>query len=249
VSLRVVGGLAAALATACGAAYWASQTVLAPDPAPGPARAAQYVPAPPPHEVDPNVPAGQPLGPPRVDPAWLERTGDATGIPVPALRAYSRAQLESDADCVVGWTTLAGIGWVESQHGTLGGRTLRGDGTSSSRILGPALDGTGDVAALPATPDSETWHGDPRWEHAVGPMQFIPASWDTWGTDGDGDGSVDPHDLDDAAAAARRYLCAQQPDLGSRDGWEGAIYSYNHAWSYVASVHLAARGYAEDARG
>jgi hypothetical protein len=249
VSLRVVGGLAAALAAACGAAFWASQTVLAPDPAPGPAQTAQYVPAPTPLELDGDVPAGEPLGLPLVDPSWLSRTADETGIPVPALRAYSRAHLDSDSDCVVGWTTLAGIGWVESQHGTLGGRRLRGDGTSSSRILGPALDGTGSFAAIPATPGSAHWHGDPRWEHAVGPMQFIPASWATWGTDGDGDGAADPHDLDDAAAAARRYLCADGPDLGSRSGWEDAVYSYNHARSYVAAVQVAARGYAEAAGG
>ena len=39
------------------------------------------------------------------------------------------------------WVTLAGIAEVESQHGTIGGRTLLPDGRPSVPIIGPALDG------------------------------------------------------------------------------------------------------------
>jgi membrane-bound lytic murein transglycosylase B len=182
---------------------------------------------------------------PQVDPAWLTRTARQAGVPEPALRAYARAMLMSPDSCDVGWTTLAGIGWIESQHGTIGGRILGADGRSSSTILGPALDGRGPVAAIPATPQSTAWHGDPAWDHAVGQMQFIPSTWEQWGADGDGDGVADPNDIDDAAYAAARYLCADGRDLASAGGWSGGVFSYNHSADYVADVHAAASTYAE----
>ncbi len=182
---------------------------------------------------------------PQIDAAWLSRTARRAGLPEPALRAYARAMLRSPDSCDVGWTTLAGIGWIESQHGTIGGRTLSADGRSSSPILGPALDGRGGVAAIEATAQSTAWHGDPTWDHAVGQMQFIPSTWEQWGADGDGDGTADPNDIDDAAYAAARYLCAGGNDLASSSGWSGGVFSYNHSSAYVAAVHAAATGYAE----
>lgn len=243
---RLILVLAIALTILTGAAYLASRTVLAPHSSDAGA-SSQYVAAPTPVRARTDVPAGAPLGTPRVDSEWLADTADAAGLPVPALRAYAGAQLSGSDGCEVGWTTLAGIGWVESQHGTLGGRTLERDGRSSTPILGPALDGSGSFAAIPATPGSRRWHGDPHWEHAVGPMQFLPSSWETWGTDGDGDGRADPHDLDDAAVAAARYLCADGHDLATRAGWTQAVFDYNHAQEYVDAVHEAASDYAERA--
>jgi len=183
-----------------------------------------------------------------VDPGWVADTAAAAGIPRPAVRAYGAAVLRLRATqpaCALGWTTLAGIGYVESVHGTIGGRTLRADGYSSRRILGPALNGVGDVAAIRATAESARWHGDPRWDHAVGPLQFIPSTWQQWRSDGDGDGVVDPNDLDDAAYAAALYLCAGGRDLASGDGWGAAVFAYNHAEVYVDVVHRAASGYAD----
>jgi hypothetical protein len=180
---------------------------------------------------------------PVVDPAWTADIAIRAGIPEPAVRAYADAQLAEPRGCDVGWTTLAGIGWVESRHGTLGGRTLGPDGLSSTRILGPALDGHG-VAAIPATAATSAWHGDPVWDHAVGPMQFIPSTWEQWGRDGDGDGVADPNDLDDAASAALAYLCADGHDLTSGAGWADAVFGYNHDQSYVDSVRAAASTYA-----
>jgi membrane-bound lytic murein transglycosylase B len=178
--------------------------------------AAQPPPLPPPRS------AGASGSVPLVDPAWVSRMAARAGLPEPALRAYAAAMLRSADTCDVGWTTLAGIGWVESQHGTIGGRTLGPDGRSSSPILGPALDGSGGFAAIPATAQSTTWHGDPEWDHAVGQMQFIPSTWEQWGADGDGDGAADPNDIDDAAYTAARYLCADGNDLASSAGWSAA---------------------------
>ena len=240
-----IAALAAALAAVTGLGYLASQA--APSPAGHGPVVHGYVAAPAPTEVEVDVPAGQPLGVPRVDEAWLDRTSQRTGIPAPALRAYARVQLTDDAGCPVGWTTLAGIGWVESHHGTLGGRRVADDGRSSSEILGPALDGRGEFAAIPATAGSRAWHGDAVWEHAVGPMQFLPSTWEPWATDGDGDGRADPHDLDDAAAAAARYLCASGADVTTGEGWSSAVLTYNRDRSYVRVVHEAASAYAERA--
>ena len=185
-----------------------------------------------------------------VDPGWVADTAAAARIPPRAVRAYGAAVLRlhlTRPDCAIGWTTLAGVGLVESVHGTIAGRTLRADGYSSRRILGPALDGRGDFAAIPATADSVRWHGDPVWDHAVGPMQFIPSTWRLWGSDGDGDGVANPNDLDDAAYAAARYLCSGGHDLASGAGWEGAVFAYNHAEVYVDAVHRAASDYARRA--
>lgn len=182
---------------------------------------------------------------PVVDATWVHDTAARTGIPEPALLAYARATLRAPGSCGLGWTTLAGIGWIESQHGTIGGRTMRADGTSSSRILGPALDGVGPVAAIRATSESTRWHGDPDWDHALGPLQFIPTTWDLWASDGDGDGATSPHDIDDAAWAAARYLCADDRDLTTGSGWASGVFSYNQAQVYVDSVHTSATSYAE----
>ncbi|WP_235736254.1 lytic transglycosylase domain-containing protein [Nocardioides alcanivorans] len=182
------------------------------------------------------------------DPAWVKRTSEQTGIPVPAMRAYGRAAILAGRelpDCRIGWNTLAGVGWNESHHGTIGGRTLGDDGVPSSRILGPVLDGEGPYAAIPATPASKQWHGNARWDRAVGPMQFISESWERWGTDADGDGVVDPHDLDDAAWTAARYLCASGADLTTGEGWRNAVLSYNRSVEYADAVFRAATSYAD----
>lgn len=243
---RLIASLALALAAVAGLGYVASQTVLERRPV-EPSTHRQYVPSPTPATrlVDQ---AGAPSAPTRAAARWVARTAATTGIPRPAVRAYANAQLAEPRGCDVGWTTLAGIGWVESRHGTIGGRALRSGGRSSSPILGPALDGHGPFAAIPATPGASAWHGDVTWDHAVGPLQFLPSTWETWGSDGDGDGVADPNDIDDAAWSAAHYLCADGHDLTRAAGWEEAILSYNHARSYVDAVHAAATVYGNTAR-
>jgi cell wall-associated NlpC family hydrolase len=67
---------------------------------------------------------------------------------------------------------------------------------------------------------------------AEGWMQFMPATWDTYGTDASGDGLADPYDPSDAIFAAARYLAAAG---GARD-IRRAVFAYNHAGWYVDSV-------------
>jgi membrane-bound lytic murein transglycosylase B len=181
------------------------------------------------------------------DPAWVDRVAGVTGIPARVLMAYAQASLLLSAGqpaCRLGWTTLAGLGRIESEHGTLGGTHLLADGRQAVPIVGPALDGRSGFGAIPATPDSIALNGDPSWAHAIGPMQFIPSTWHRWASDGDGDGRSDPNDIDDAAYAAARYLCSSGADLTTGMGWQRAIHSYNHSDVYTAQVLDTANQYA-----
>ncbi len=181
-----------------------------------------------------------------VDPRWVAATARATGVPPVALRGYATATLrlgEESPRCGLGWTTLAAIGAVESGHGTHGGTTLMADGRPRNPIIGPALDGSPGVAAIAADAASTARHGDLRWDRAVGPLQFIGSTWQRWQADGDGDGVADPQDIDDAALAAGRYLCAAGGDLRTGPGWTRAVHAYNHSDDYVAAVLATASGY------
>lgn len=184
----------------------------------------------------------------RVDQAWLRQVAAQTGVAERALAAYAAAELvllSEQPQCGIGWNTLAGIGQIETHHGSYGGAVLQPNGDALPRILGPALDGNG-VAAIPDT-DSGAWDSDVVWDRAVGPMQFIPSTWAIWGADASGDGRSDPNNIDDAALAAARYLCASGSMLDA-PGWRAAIFSYNHLDSYVDDVAHAANEYAESAR-
>jgi len=185
----------------------------------------------------------------RVDPNWAARTAAATGIPVRAVLAYGSATLTlgtQQPGCHIAWNTLAGIGAVESAHGTHSGARLLASGTTVPAIRGPALNGKG-VGTIRDS-DNGSWDGDRAWDRAVGPMQFIPGTWRRWGTDGSGDGVADPNQIDDAALTAARYLCASG-SMASGDGWRAAILSYNHSDAYVNNVAAMANRYAAATRG
>ena len=72
---------------------------------------------------------------------------------------------------------------------------------------------------------------------ALGWMQFMPATWDMYGVDANGDGEKDPFNPVDAIFAAARYLRAAGAD---KDLYR-AIFAYNHADWYVESVLMRAR--------
>jgi hypothetical protein len=71
---------------------------------------------------------------------------------------------------------------------------------------------------------------------ATGWMQFMPATWRSYGVDADHDGKKDPANPRDAIFAAARYLRAS----GARTDLRRAIFAYNHAGWYVDSVLLRA---------
>ncbi len=180
----------------------------------------------------------------RPDPAWTATVAGRTGIPERALRAYASASLTvrgEQPDCGLGWNTLAGLGAIESAHGTHDGGTLRADGYPDPPIRGIPLDGSASAAI--SDTDGGRFDGDAVWDRAVGPLQFIPSTWQRWGVDANGDGIADPNQIDDAALAAARYLCAAG-EMTSPAGWRRAVFSYNHLDSYVDDVAAAANAYA-----
>jgi len=166
------------------------------------------------------------------------------GIPTAALDAYrsAAARLASaQPSCGVPWALLAGIGRIESNHGRYGGASLTATGESVPHIIGPALDGT--RYDYIADTDGGRLDADPRVDHAVGPMQFIPATWALYGIDGNGDRIASPFNLADAALAAARYLCAAGGDLRTAAGQRRAVLAYNHSDEYLALVLATARAY------
>lgn len=182
-----------------------------------------------------------------VEEDWVSRNASATGIPERALSAYALAHVsiaEIEPECGLDWTTIAAIGAIESGHGSHGDSVLEDDGTVAPAIIGRALDGDG-VAAIRDTDDGAL-DGDATWDRAVGPMQFIPSTWEQWGIDANGDGVADPSHIDDAAHATAMYLCASGP-MTSPEGWRDAVFSYNHDDDYVDKVATIANGYAASA--
>jgi membrane-bound lytic murein transglycosylase B len=181
--------------------------------------------------------------------SWATDTAARTGVPARALEAYAMAAQRVDTEtstCHLDWATLAGIGSVESRNGA-DGQGLSRSGRPAVPIYGPVLDGAGAVAAVPDS-DGGSLDADVTVDRAVGPLQFLPSTWRTWGSDGDGDGVRDPQDIDDAALSASRYLCASG-DLSSPVGWTDAVFSYNHSADYVQSVYAAADQIATLSRG
>lgn len=103
---------------------------------------------------------------------------------------------------------------------------------------------------LAAVGKVESNHGEnmgPSSAGAMGPMQFMPSTWETSGVDGNGDGVANVMDPRDAIPAAARYLKTG----GAPQDWYAALFSYNHADWYVKKVLGVAEGYrrlAEDDR-
>ncbi|MFJ4008828.1 lytic murein transglycosylase [Streptomyces sp. NPDC090026] len=164
----------------------------------------------------------------------LAGTGEA-GIPATVLDAYRRAEstvADTDPACRLSWQLLAAIGKVES--GQARGGRVDSEGTTVGRILGPVLNGVG-FANISDTDDG-AYDGDTVHDRAVGPMQFIPSTWKTWGQDANGDGRKDPDNIYDAALAAGRYLCHGDRDLTVQDDLDRAVLSYNHSREYLRTV-------------
>ena len=169
----------------------------------------------------------------------------ANGIPEVALNAYrvAAARMHNvDPGCGIDWALLAGIGREESDHGRFGGAVLHTDGTSTPRIVGPALDGK-HWDYIPAPADGMALDGDAVYAHALGPMQFIPSTWAEYGVDGNGDGKADIFNIYDAALTAARYLCAAGGDLRTPAGQTRAVLAYNHNNQYLAQVLALAQAY------
>ena len=168
----------------------------------------------------------------------------ASGIPAQALAAYQAAQrllAEADPGCKIDWALLAGIGKVESDHGRWGRNLLDAAGTAVPGIYGIPLTGSG-VARITDT-DGGRYDRDVVYDRAVGPMQFIPGTWQSVGADGNGDGRKDPQNIADAATAAGVYLCSGSGDLTQPSDLTRAVLRYNYSMDYVTKVTSIAASY------
>jgi len=196
-----------------------------------------------------------PLPTPPIRPAdaladWASRVGGVVGVPAVAVQAYGYTQLlmqGADPQCRLGWTTLAGVGEVESRHGQAAGAVLEPSGRSAPVIVGPLLDGQGGRALVRDT-DAGAFDGDPTYDRAMGPMRLMPSVWRAHALDADADGILDPYDIDDASLAVARLLCSGAEDLGQLAGWNAAIGRLRPGAAHARSVFDAANSYGERTR-
>ena len=178
------------------------------------------------------------------EPASLQ----VTAIPRLASLSYQRAATIEARDapsCGLSWEILAGIGLVESDHGRSGGSgNPSWSGVATPAILGPVLNGQGGFPVVKDT-DNGALDADRSFDRAVGPMQFLPATWREYNAATSVAGVSNPENISDAAATAARYLCASHVDLRTPTGLVDALYGYNHSFAYVMNVVTAAQRYAE----
>ena len=95
---------------------------------------------------------------------------------------------------------------------------------------------------LAAVGQIESGHGrneGPSSAGAIGPMQFMPATFRSYAVDGDHDGLLDAWDPQDAVFTAARYLCVSGAGTGGAAGVQQALLAYNHAQWYVDLVLAA----------
>ena len=214
----------------------------APDPsqpvhpvAPGPGAALPPTPAPEVSASEVPLPTGRPAD---VLADWARQLSPKVGIDPVALQAYGYAELvlnHTTPGCALTWPTLAAIGWVESRHGQANGARLQPDGVVAPEIIGPPLNGQGGTQHIADT-DEGRLDQDSSYDRAVGPMQFIPTTWELMAIDADNDGWRNPHDIDDAALAAGNYLCQGGRNLSVAQDWWNAILSYNDVAVYAQDV-------------
>jgi membrane-bound lytic murein transglycosylase B len=178
---------------------------------------------------------------------WAAARAPALEMPVEALEAYAYAARVAEVvnpKCKLSWPTLAGIGMVESHHGTYRGATIAPNGDVRPPIRGVRLDGTAGNMRIPDTDGGEL-DGDDDLDRAMGPMQFIPETWKLYGVDANNDGEISPDNFDDAALSAAGYLCWRGKDLSTPRGWMDALRAYNYSDSYARTVRDWATAYAD----
>jgi membrane-bound lytic murein transglycosylase B len=178
----------------------------------------------------------------RVVTVHAAQTVPGTDIPVIALVAYQRSAINANGlfpGCDLHWSHVAGIGRAESNHARFNGSQPRPDGRVLPVIRGIALDGTRSLAI--ADTDLGALDGDPIWDRAVGPTQFIPGTWRGYAAqfdlDGNGDGVEDPDNLLDQARATGIYLCRSgRGSLNDLTNFARAVHAYNPNDRYLTAV-------------
>ncbi len=148
----------------------------------------------------------------------------------------------ADPGCQISWTLLAAIGRVESNHGRFGGAAARlrrrlpsGDPRPAARRRRCLRRDRGQRQRRPG----------PR--QGLGPGRgpdAVPAqTWQSVARDGDGDGKMNPDDIDDSALGSAVYLCGAGGSLADPAGMARAAFRYNHSDYYVQLVLSFQAGY------
>jgi hypothetical protein len=164
--------------------------------------------------------------------------GEPDLLPPVAEAAYVRgAKIINEAmgRCHLPWEVLAGVGWIESGHGTAGGLWLTESGDMSQPMFGPASSAT--------DTDGGEIDESPSIDRGVGPLQFMPMLWVVNGVDSNGDGRRDPQNIDDAALSLGTFLCAGEVDLAADNALRYALGRFNGVDGYAERVILAADFY------
>lgn len=170
------------------------------------------------------------------------------GLSLVTVDAYVSAERQVAAthpDCRIRWQALAGVSRVESNHGRFRGGHVEVNGRVTVVILGPVLNGKVEDIAEVVDTDGGALDGNAKFERAVGPMQFLPQTWQSFGADGNGDGVVDVHNLYDATLAAARYLCYRRSSLDDEAQLRRALLTYNQSGVYADTVRSWAHDYDE----
>ncbi|MFD5785342.1 NlpC/P60 family protein [Streptomyces sp. NPDC127037] len=184
----------------------------------------------------------------------VEDCAEVEGIPKPTCEAYfhaAEAILTIKPKCTnLSWTLLAGIGQIESHHGTFMGRKVVDKvgskyGNVEPPVIGPVLDGSNGTQRITDT-DGGKYDHDTVYDRAVGPTQFIPQTWESVAQDGDDDGDTDPQNVFDSALSTAVLLCGSgAADFSKSKTEHDAIFRYNHSEQYVADVLAAKAQYDE----
>lgn len=155
------------------------------------------------------------------------------GIDPAVAQAYNKAaevMATQKPDCHMRWQIVAGIWSVESSSVT--GYAISSTGQITPAIIGPPV-------GYPDT-DHGKWDGLSNEDRAVGPGQFLPSTFVTFGIDANGDWVADPNNVYDAAASTANYLCGDDhANLSDPGALRAAIFRYNHSNTYVDSVMSA----------
>jgi hypothetical protein len=102
------------------------------------------------------------------------------------------------------------------------------------------------LAAIGQIESDDGTNMGPSTAGALGPMQFLPSTWQIWGMDGFGDtGPPNIMNPFDAVPSAARMLCADGAAQGGQ-ALSQAIFDYNHADWYVDEVLTLASEYAHE---
>lgn len=137
-------------------------------------------------------------------------------VPGEYLAAY-RASAERFEPGSDGWSYLAAVGKVETDHGRLDAPGVRSGQNTHGCCAGPMQIHNGFGSG--------------------------GGTWGAYKVDGDGDGREDIYAPADAIATAANYLRAS----GAPADWRRALFAYNHADWYVEKVLAQAQAYREAA--